>query len=125
MTPVLVLVAVMVGLLAGRAEAQKIYVSRGGKVIEVPLATMPAAAASNGLPAPAEGGLVRVDGLPTGAIVAVDGRPLGGAAELGGGWIILSPGPHFFDVALPGGHAIRFTVVTPVETSGYQVVPRP
>ena len=125
MTPVLVLVAVLVSLLAGQAEAQKVYVSRGGKVIEVPLATMPGAADTTALPAPAEGGFVRVDGLPAGAMVTVDGRALGGAAELGGGWIVLAPGPHFFDVALPGGPAIRFTVVTPVETSGYQVVPRP
>jgi hypothetical protein len=69
--------------------------------------------------------MVRVDGLPNGAMVVVDGRPLGGPAELGGGWIVLAPGPHFFEVALPGGNAIRFTVVTPVESSGYQVVPKP
>ncbi len=58
-------------------------------------------------------------------MLAVDGRALGGAAEVSGGWIALPPGPHFIDVALPGGAAIRLTVVTPVESSGYQVVPKP
>ena len=45
--------------------------------------------------------------------------------EIGGGWISLAPGPHFIDVALPGGASLRLTVVTPVESSGYQVVPKP
>ena len=125
MTLVLALVAFVIGLSAVGAEAQTIYVPRGEHVIGVPLGALPAATGPTAVPTPAEGGLVRVDGLPAGAMVAVDGRPLGGGAELGGGWIVLAPGPHFFDVALPGGHAIRFTVVTPVESSGYQVVPKP
>jgi hypothetical protein len=120
---VLALVVVLIGHPVVHAEAQSVYVPRGGKVIEVPLGALPVTAGT-ALPAPAEGGMVRVDGLPNGAMVVVDGRPLGGPAELGGGWIVLAPGPHFFDVALPGGN-IRFTVVTPVEGSGYQVVPKP
>lgn len=125
MIRVLALVAVLIGLPGVHAEAQSVYVPRrGGKVIEVPLGALPVTATTH-LPTPAEGGMVRVDGLPNGAMVVVDGRALGGPAELGGGWIVLAPGPHFFDVALPGGNAIRFTVVTPVETSGYQVVPKP
>ena len=121
---VLVLLAVLIGLPGGHADAQSVYVPRGGKVIEVPLEALPVTGATV-LPAPAEGGMVRVDGLPAGAMVAVDGRPLGGPAQLGGGWIVLAPGPHFFEVSLPGGNAIRFTLVTPVDSSGYQVVPRP
>lgn len=124
MIRVLALVAVLIGLMGVHAEAQSVYVPRGGKVVEVPLGALPVTATTQ-LPTPAEGGMVRVDGLPNGAMVVVDGRALGGPAELGGGWIVLAPGPHFFDVALPGGSAIRFTVVTPVETSGYQVVPKP
>jgi hypothetical protein len=113
----------VLGVSAAVADAQTVFAPHGGRVIAVPLAGIPAAMAS--APVPAEGGMVRVDGLPAGAMVAVDGRALGGAAELGGGWIVLAPGPHFIDVALPGGQAIRFTVVTPVESSGYQVVPKP
>ena len=125
MTLMLALVAVVVSLSVVGAEAQAIYVPRGGTVIEVPLGSLPGMTTATELPVPAEGGMIRVDGLPAGAMVAVDGRALGGPADLGGGWIVLAPGPHFFDVSLPGGKAIRFTVVTPVESSGYQVVPRP
>jgi hypothetical protein len=108
------------GLQASVAEAQTVYVRQDGRLVAVPLtADVPPA------PTPSDGGLVRIDGLPTGAMIAVDGRALGGAAEVSGGWIQLSPGPHFIDVALPGGSALRLTVVTPGESSGYQVVPKP
>jgi len=115
------------------AEAQTVFVPHGGRVIAVPLVggvpgapDAPSAPAPvSAMPLPADGGLVRIDGLPKGAVLAVDGTPLGGA-EVGGAWIALPPGPHFIDVALPGGGgAIRLTVVTPVESSGYQVVPKP
>ena len=95
-----------------------------GRVIAVPVAPAVPEPPTLATP-PSEGGMVRVDGLPAGAAIAVDGRPLGGAAEISGGWISLAPGPHFIDVALPGGASLRLTVVTPVESSGYQVVPKP
>lgn len=123
------LVLAVLGLMAGLpisladVEAQTVYVKQGGRVIAVPVA--PVAPPVNVTAAPGEGGLVRVDGLPAGAMLAVDGRAFG-AAELSGGWIVLPPGPHFIEVALPGGTgAIRFTVVTPTESDGYQVVPKP
>lgn len=120
----LALSMLVAGLSVSVAQAQTVYVPHGGRVIAIPfVAGVPAAPMSS--PSPAEGGLVRVDGLPAGAMLAVDGRALGGAAEVSGGWIALPPGPHFIDVALPGGAAIRLTVVTPVESSGYQVVPKP
>jgi hypothetical protein len=106
------------------AEAQTVYVPHGGRVLAVPLAGVAPPPVSAMMP-PSDGGLVRIDGLPAGAMVAVDGRALGGAAELSGGFIVLPPGLHAIDVTLPGGGALRFTVVTPVESSGYQVVPRP
>jgi hypothetical protein len=74
---------------------------------------------------PGAGGLFRIDGLPAGAMLVIDGRPAGGGTDVGGQWISLAPGPHVLDVTLPGGVAMRLTVVTPVESSGYQVVPRP
>jgi len=123
MTLLLALVALVGALTVSVADAQTVYVPQGGRLIAVPIASVPVAAAST--PVPAEGGMLRVDGLPPGAAVAVDGHPLGGARELSGGWIVLVPGPHFVEVAVPGGPAIRFTVVTPVESSGYQVVPKP
>ena len=127
----------VVGLVAGVsiavADAQApgvVYVPHGAHVIAVPLAgamagtpaTPPAPLPVSAMSPPAEGGLVRIDGLPQGAVLAVDGHVLGDAR---GGWIVLPPGPHFLDVALPGGGAIRVTVVTPVESAGYQVVPKP
>ena len=121
--PVLLLV-VVAALPGAVADAQTVYVRQGGRVIEVPFAVgIPSSSPT--IAPPAEGGLVRVDGLPAGAGVTVDGHRLGGPAELAGGWIALPPGPHFIDVALPGGTSIRLTVVTPVESSGYQVVPKP
>lgn len=128
MTLVLALVALVAGLSVSVADAQTVYVPHGGRLIAVPLAGAAVAAASAPVPVPAEGGMLRVDGLPAGAAVTVDGHPLGGVKELSGGFIVLAPGPHFVEIALPGGHAIRFTVVTsvtPVESSGYQVVPKP
>jgi hypothetical protein len=120
----LALLVLAAGLWTVTAEAQTVFVPHGGRVVAVPLPP-PAQGAPSSSPAPAEGGLVRVDGLPAGAMLAVDGRPFGGGADVGGAWIALPPGPHFIDVALPGAGAIRLTVVTPVETSGYQVVPKP
>lgn len=118
----------VVGLLsAAVASAQTVYTRQGGRVVEVPISSGgPVAPGVGALPAepPAEGGMVRIDGLPAGASLSIDGQPLGGAAEVRGGWISLAPGPHFIDVALPGGTALRLTVVTPVESSGYQVTPR-
>ena len=119
----LALVVLVLGLSGAVADAQTVFTRQGGRVIAVPLADLPTTPTST--PVLAEGGTVRVDGLPAGAQVAVDGRPLGGPGELAGGWIVLPPGPHFIDVTLPGGQAIRFTVVTPTESSGYQVVPKP
>ena len=122
------LVLAVLGLMAGLpisfadAEAQSVYVPHGRRVVEMPLAAVPPPPGSMMAP-PSDGGLVRIDGLPPGAALAVDGRLIGGA-ELASGWIVLTPGPHFIDVALPGG-SIRMTVVTPVESSGYQVVPKP
>ena len=72
-----------------------------------------------------EAGAVRVDVLPAGAVLAIDGRPVGGPADVAGQWIVLAPGPHAIDVALRHGGAIRVTVVVPVESSGYHVVPKP
>lgn len=121
----------VLGLLAGlpismaEAEAQTVYVPHGGRVIAVPAPVVPAPPPPvSAMAPPADGGVVRIDGLPAGAVLAVNGRALGGA-EVSGGWIVLPPGPHSIDVALPGGGAVRFTVVTPVESSGYQVVPKP
>ena len=119
----LALVVVVLGLSGAVADAQTVFTRQGGRVIAVPLADLPTTPTST--PVLAEGGTVRVDGLPTGAVVAVDGRALGGPGGLAGGWIVLPPGPHFIDATLPGGQAIRFTVVTPTESSGYQVVPKP
>ena len=119
----LALIVLVLGLSCAVAEAQTVFTRHGGRLIEVPLADLPAMPTS--APVLAEGGTVRVDGLPAGAVIAVDGRALGGSADLAGGWILLAPGPHFIDVMLPSGQAIRFTVVTPVESSGYQVVPKP
>ena len=76
-------------------------------------------------PATLEGAAVRVDVLPAGAVLAIDGRPVGGPADVAGQWIVLAPGPHAIDVALRDGGAIRVTVVVPVESSGYHVVPKP
>ena len=114
------MLAVTAGLWCSPAEAQTVYVPHGGRVVAVPIA---AGAPSEA--APTEGGLLRIDALPKGAVLSVDGRALGGPAELSGGWIALPPGPHFLDVALPGGGAVRLTVTTPGESSGYQVVPQP
>ncbi len=111
----------LVGALAvSAAEAQTVYVRQGGRLVAVavPVEAPPA-------PTPSDGGLVRIDALPAGAAIAVDGRALGIAAEVSGGWITLPPGPHFIEVVLPAGGALRFTVVTPGESSGYQVVPKP
>ena len=119
----LALVVLVLGLSGAVADAQTVFTRQGGRVIAVPLADLPTTPTST--PVLAEGGTVRVDGLPAGAVVAVDGRALGGPGGLAGGWIVLPPGPHFIDVTLPGGQAIRFTVVTPTESSGYQVVPKP
>jgi hypothetical protein len=119
----LALVVLVFGLCGTVADAQTVFTRQGGRVIAVPLADLPTTPTST--PVLAEGGTVRVDGLPAGAQVAVDGRALGGPGGLAGGWIVLPPGPHFIDVTLPGGQAIRFTVVTPTESSGYQVVPKP
>jgi hypothetical protein len=122
---VLGLLGVVAGLGLGLAEAgaQTIYVPHGGRVVAVPVA--PAAPLSVPI-APGEGGLLRVDGLPAGAVLAIDGRVVGAADPGAGAWVALSPGPHFVDVALPGGAgAIRFTVVTPAESDGYRVVPKP
>jgi hypothetical protein len=118
------LLGLAAGLSVSVAEAQTVFVQHGGRVLAVPLAGVGEPPVSAMTP-PSDGGLVRVDGLPAGAMVTVDGRALGGAVELSGGWIVLSPGPHAIDVTLPGGAALRLTVVTPVESSGYQVVPRP
>ena len=123
MRPGLALVVLVLGLSGAVADAQTVFTRQGGRVIAVPLADLPTTPTS--MPVLAEGGTVRVDGLPAGAVVAVDGRALGGPGGLAGGWIVLPPGPHFIDVTLPGGQAIRFTVVTPTESSGYQVVPKP
>jgi hypothetical protein len=120
----LALVVLVLGLSCAVADAQTVFTRQGGRVIAVPLADLPTTPPSS-TPVVAEGGTVRVDGLPAGALVAVDGRALGGPGGLAGGWIVLPPGPHFIDVTLPGGQAIRFTVVTPTESSGYQVVPKP
>jgi hypothetical protein len=117
------MVALAVWLTVAGADAQSVYVRQGGRLIEVPLGSVPMPATA-GAPVPSEGGVLRVDGLPAGAAVSVDGHALGGARELAGGWIVLAPGPHFVEIALPNASAIRFTVVTPVESSGYQVVPR-
>ena len=117
----LILVTALTGAVA---HAQTVYVPLRGRVIAVPVApdmAEPPTVATT----PSEGGMVRIDGLPTGAVLAVDGRALGAATEVSGGWISLAPGPHFIDVALPGGTSLRLTVVTPVESSGYQVVPKP
>jgi len=121
----LALVVLVLSLSGAMAEAQTVFTRQGGRVIAVPLADLPTTPASSSTPVLAEGGSLRVDGLPAGALVAVDGRALGGPGGLAGGWIVLPPGPHFIDVTLPGGQAIRFTVVTPTESSGYQVVPKP
>src|SRR5688572_31414191 len=110
------LVLTVLGLMAGLplsfadAQAQSVYVPHGGRTVELPLTSV--ASPLTAMVPPSDGGLVRIDGLPAGTALAVDGRLVG--AELGGGWIVLSPGPHFIDVALPGGGAIRLTVVTPV-----------
>jgi hypothetical protein len=58
-------------------------------------------------------------------VLAMDGGVLGSAKDVVGRWIALPAGPHLLDVAFPGGGAIRITVVTPVASSGYQVVPKP
>jgi len=123
---VFAVIVLALGVSVSLLEAQTVFVPHGERVIAVPLVpalpgTPPPVSA---MTPPAEGGLVRIDGLPAGAVLSVDGHVLGGA-EVGGGWIALPPGPHFLNVALPGGAAIRFTVVTPVESSGYQVVPKP
>jgi hypothetical protein len=121
------LVLAVLGLMAGlplslaEAQAQSVYVPHGRRTVEVPLASV---APGVTLSAPGDGGLVRIDELPAGAALAVDGQLVVGPA-LARGWITLSPGPHFIDVGLPGGGAVRLTVVTPIETSGYQVVPKP
>jgi hypothetical protein len=119
------LAGVVAGLALGlvEAEAQTIYVPHGGRVVAVPVAppapTIPSMAAG-------EGGMLRVDGLPAGAVLAIDGRVVGHVDPGAGAWVALPPGPHVVDVALPGGAgAIRFTVVTPAESDGYRVVPRP
>jgi len=119
----LALVVLVLSLSGAVAEAQTVFTRQGGRLVAVPLPDLPPDPTS--APVLAEGGQVRVDGLPAGAKVAVDGRAFGGPADLAGGWIVLPPGPHFIDVMLPSGQAIRFTVVTPVESSGYQVVPKP
>lgn len=127
-----VLLVTCVSIAVADAQAPGVvYVPHGAHVIAIPLAGAMAGAPAAppvpppvaAMPGPAEGGLVRIDGLPPGATLAVDGYTLGGG-ETRGGWIALPPGPHFLDVALPGGGAIRLTVVTPVESSGYQVVPQ-
>jgi hypothetical protein len=119
------LLGVVAGLAVGLAqvEAQTIYVPHAGRVVAVPVA--PAAPTIPSM-ATGEGGMLRVDGLPAGAVLAIDGRVLGPVDPGAGAWVALPPGPHFVDVALPGGAgAIRFTVVTPAESEGYRVVPRP
>jgi hypothetical protein len=116
-------VLLAVGVPSGLADAQPtIYVPHGRAIVALP--------APGGLPnldalSSAEGVLVRIDGLPSGAVLAVDGGALGGAKDVVGRWIALPAGPHLLDVALPGGGAIRITVVTPAASSGYEVVPRP
>ena len=122
------MVLAVLGLLAGLpisfAEAQTVYVPHHGRTVAVPV--VPAVPAlPHGAVSPGEGGLMRVDGLPAGAMLAIDGEPFGGGAAVGGAWITLPPGSHFIDVALPGGGSIRLTVVTPVDKSGYHVVPKP
>lgn len=137
MRGILAVVLLAAGVFGGVAEAQApgaVYVPYGGTVIAVPLGGFvsgspgapPVAPPVTTLPGlPPEWGLVRVDGLPPGAMLSIDGRPVGGTLEISGGWLALPPGPHLLDVTLAGGSAIRFTVVTPVESSGYQVVPKP
>jgi hypothetical protein len=132
MRSILAAVVLAAGVSGGAAEAQgpgTVFVPRRGAVIAVPLgstapAPPPVPSGISMLPS-SEGGVIRIDGLPPGAVLAVDGQPVGGAAEVVGGWIALTPGPHLLEVALPGGGAVRLTVITPVESSGYQVVPRP
>jgi hypothetical protein len=119
----------VLGLLAGlpiclaEVEAQTIYVPHRGSVVAVPL---PPGAPGAAPLAAGDGGVLRVDGLPAGAVLAIDGRPMGTMDPHAAAWITLPPGPHFIEVALPGGAGtIRMTVVTPAESDGYRVVPRP
>lgn len=126
MRMVLAVLGLMAGLPIPIADAQGVYVPHQGRVVAVPVVPGVAAVATPGLTlSPGDGGLLRIDGLPAGAMLAVDGRPLGGGTDVGGAWIELAPGPHVIDVSLPGGGALRLTVVTPAERSGYQVVPKP
>lgn len=126
MRMVLAILGLMAGLpiVVAEADAQTVYVPHNGRVVAVPLP--PPAPPMGGVAAGmSEGGLFRVDGLPAGAALAIDGRVFG-TVDPSAPWIALPPGPHVIEVALPGGTGvIRFTVVAPVESDGYRVVPRP
>ena len=126
MRTVLAILGLMAGLpiVSADADAQTVYVPHNGRVVAVPLP--PSTPVGGGVPAgTSEGGFLRVDGLPSGSALAIDGRFIG-TVDPSAGWIALPPGPHFIEVALPGAAGvIRFTVVTPAESDGYRVVPRP
>ncbi len=116
-------VLLAVGVPSGVADAQPtIYVPHGGAIVALPA---PSGSPIMDAPSSTEGGLARIDGLPSGAVLAMDGGVLGSAKDVVGRWIALPTGPHLLDVALPGGGTIRITVVTPVASGGYQVVPKP